>query len=66
MRSRSLTEMHQPKVIIRGDVAWILYYWTDAGCSEGQRFTSRGNSTRIFVKEKGRWLCVHSHFTAVP
>jgi ketosteroid isomerase-like protein len=60
------TEMHQPKVIIRGDVAWILYYWTDEGLSEGKRFTSRGKSTRIFVKENGKWLCIHGHFTAAP
>jgi ketosteroid isomerase-like protein len=60
------TEMHQPKVIIRGDVAWILYYWTDEGRSEGKRFTSRGKSTRIFVKEEGKWLCIHGHFTAIP
>jgi len=59
------TEMHQPKVIIHGDTAWIIYYWTDEGWSEGKRFTSRGKSTRIFVKEKGKWLCIHGHFTAV-
>lgn len=60
------TEMHQTKVIIRGDTAWIVYYWTDEGWSGGKRFTSRGKSTRIFVKEKGTWLCIHGHFTAVP
>ena len=60
------TEMHQPKVNIRGDIAWIVYYWTDEGWSEGKRFTSRGKSTRIFVKEQGKWLCIHGHYTAVP
>lgn len=60
------TEMHQPEVTIRGDVAWITYYWTDAGWSAGERFTSRGKSTRIFVRENGRWLCIHGHYTAVP
>lgn len=60
------TFMHQPQVIIRGDTAWITYYWNDAGYSSGQRFTSRGKATRIFVKEKDQWLCIHSHFTAVP
>jgi ketosteroid isomerase-like protein len=60
------TEMHQPRVTVRGDVAWITYYWTDSGVSGGERFTSRGKSTRIFVKEDGRWLCIHGHFTAVP
>ncbi len=60
------TEMHQPQVRIHGDIAWFVYYWTDEGWSDGKRFTSRGKSTRIFVKEKGKWLCIHGHFTAVP
>jgi ketosteroid isomerase-like protein len=60
------TDMHQPAVTVRGDVAWITYYWTDSGTSEGKRFTSRGKSTRIFVREGGRWLCIHGHYTAVP
>lgn len=60
------TEMHQPIVTVRGDVAWIVYYWTDSGVIGGERFTSRGKSTRIFVKEEGRWLSIHGHYTAVP
>jgi ketosteroid isomerase-like protein len=60
------TEMHQPRVNINGNVAWIVYYWTDSGWSEGKRFSSRGKSTRVFVKENGQWLCIHGHFTAVP
>lgn len=60
------TEMHQPEVTVRGDVAWIAYYWTDYGTINGERFSSRGKSTRIFVKEDGRWLCIHGHYTAVP
>lgn len=59
------TEMHQPRVTIRGEVAWITYYWTDSGWIGGTRFTSRGKSTRIFVRENGRWLCIHGHYTAV-
>jgi ketosteroid isomerase-like protein len=60
------TFMHQPKVTVRGDTAWITYYWNDAGYIKGDRFTSRGKSTRVFVKEDGKWLCIHSHFTAIP
>ncbi|MFV1986130.1 MAG: DUF4440 domain-containing protein [Gemmatimonadota bacterium] len=59
------TDMHQPEVTVRGDVAWITYYWTDSGYADGKRFTSRGKSTRIFVREEGRWLCIHGHYTAV-
>ena len=60
------TDMHHPEVTIKGDVAWITYYWTDYGMSGGERFSSRGKSTRIFVKEGGTWLCIHGHYTAVP
>lgn len=61
------TEMHQPEVTVRGDVAWITYYWTDAGTDrDGDRVTSAGKSTRIFVKEDGRWLCIHGHYTLAP
>jgi ketosteroid isomerase-like protein len=59
------TDMHQPAVTVRGDTAWVTYYWTDAGTIDGKRFTSRGKSTRIFVREGGRWLCIHGHYTAV-
>lgn len=59
------TDMHQPVITVRGDTAWITYYWTDAGTIEGKRFTSRGKSTRIFVRDGGRWLCIHGHYTAV-
>ena len=61
------TEMHQPEVHVRGDTAWITYYWTDAGTTrDGERQTSAGKSTRIFVKENGRWLCIHGHYTLAP
>ena len=59
------TEMHQAEVTVRGDVAWITYYWTDESTSRitGERGTTRGKSTRIFVREAGRWLCIHGHYT---
>ncbi len=31
------TDMHQPVVTVRGDTAWVTYYWTDAGTSDGKR-----------------------------
>jgi ketosteroid isomerase-like protein len=60
------TDMHNAHVTVRGDVAWITYYWTDSGILEGQRTSSRGKSTRIFVRENGRWLCIHGHYTNAP
>lgn len=61
------TEMHHPQVTVRGDTAWITYYWTDEGTTTaGERVTSAGKSTRIFVREGGRWLCIHGHYTLAP
>lgn len=57
------TEMEEPIVTIKDSVAWIVYYWKDHGTTNGEAFSSRGKSTRIFVKEKGKWLCIHGHYT---
>jgi ketosteroid isomerase-like protein len=57
------TEMLEPRITVKGNTAWIVYYWSDRGISEGKTFTSRGKSTRIFVKEDGKWLCIHGHYT---
>lgn len=57
------TEMLEPRITIRGNVAWIVYYWSDKGLSQGQTFSSKGKATRIFVKEKDRWFCIHGHYT---
>ncbi len=60
------TEMHDPKVTINGNMAYITYYWSDAGSTNGKPFSSRGKSTRIFVKENDEWLCIHGHYTLLP
>lgn len=60
------TDMIDPIVVIKGELAWILYYWQDHGISNGEAFSSRGKSTRIFVKEAGKWLCIHGHYTLLP
>jgi ketosteroid isomerase-like protein len=57
------TEMKDPRVTIKGDVAWITYYWADEGTSKGEPFATKGKSTRIFVNENGKWLCIHGHYT---
>uniref|UniRef100_UPI003216D2B4 YybH family protein n=1 Tax=uncultured Draconibacterium sp. TaxID=1573823 RepID=UPI003216D2B4 len=60
------TEMLDPKITINGNVAWITYYWSDHGTTNGKEFSSSGKSTRIFVKENGKWLCIHGHYTLLP
>jgi ketosteroid isomerase-like protein len=60
------TEMHTPRVTVKGKTAWIVYYWSDAGLNNGKPFSSRGKSTRIFVRENNQWLCIHGHYTLLP
>ncbi len=57
------TEMHKPNVTINGNTAFITYYWSDSGSTNGEPFATQGKSTRIFVKENGAWLCIHGHYT---
>ena len=57
------TEMIDPLVTINGNVAWITYYWSDSGITGDQSFASKGKSTRIFVRENNKWLCIHGHYT---
>ena len=57
------TEMLDPVVQIKDEVAWIVYYWKDRGKNNGVSFETSGKSTRIFVKERGKWLCIHGHYT---
>ena len=60
------TEMHDPRVTISGSMAYISYYWSDQGTENGSPFATKGKSTRIFVKENGKWLCIHGHYTLLP
>lgn len=60
------TEMIDPIITLKDNVAWITYYWSDQGTTAGKPFASKGKSTRIFVKENGRWLCIHGHYTLLP
>jgi len=60
------TQMHDPRITIKDNVAWIIYYWSDQGSTNGVDFATRGKSTRIFIKENGAWLCVHGHYTLLP
>jgi len=57
------TEMIDPLVSIKGNIAWISYIWSDNGTTDGKTFASKGKSTRIFIKENEKWLCIHGHYT---
>jgi ketosteroid isomerase-like protein len=60
------TVMVEPRVVIRGEMAFITYYWKDKGLANGTPFSTTGKSTRIFVKEEEKWLCIHGHYTLLP
>ncbi len=60
------TSMKSPKVTVNGNMAFISYYWSDYGTTDGKPFATKGKSTRIFVKENGKWLCIHGHYTLLP
>ncbi len=60
------SEMIDPIINIRGKTAWIVYYWSEHGTKNGLHFITKGKSTRIFVKENGKWLCIHGHYTLMP
>ena len=60
------TDMIDPKVTINGNTAWLTYYWSDNGTTNGEPFATKGKSTRIFVKENNKWLCIHGHYTLLP
>ncbi|MGI9544427.1 MAG: YybH family protein, partial [Cyclobacteriaceae bacterium] len=60
------TKMEEPRITIKGDAAWIVYYWSDAGTTGGEPFASHGKSTRIFVRENDKWMCIHGHYTLLP
>ena len=57
------TQMKDPIITVRGDTAWMTYYWSDKGTSKGKPFATTGKSTRIWVRENGKWLCIHGHYT---
>jgi len=57
------TEMDEPMVTVHDNTAWITYYWSDSGSTNGVPFATKGKSTRIFVKENNKWLCIHGHYT---
>ena len=60
------TEMIDPEVTINGKTAWITYYWSDNGITDSIPFATKGKSTRIFVNENSKWLCIHGHYTLLP
>ena len=61
-------EMANPKVqVYNGDVAILSYNYVGVlKDKDGKTEPSRAKSTRVYVKQKGKWMLVHSNFGADP
>jgi ketosteroid isomerase-like protein len=49
-------------IFTQGDVAWATYQFEfDALLSNGKPYSTRGQTTLVFVKSGDNWLIVHNH-----
>lgn len=61
------SEMANPKVQVYGDVAILSYNYAGVVQNkDGQVEPVRAKSTRVYVKQGGRWMLVHANFGADP
>lgn len=61
-------EMANPKVqVYNGDVAILSYNYVGLlKDKDGKTEPSRAKSTRVYVKQSGKWMLVHSNFAPDP
>ena len=60
-------EMLNPKVQIYGDVAVLTYNFAGVGKNkEGETKPNRAKSSRVYVKQGGKWKLVHANFAPDP
>jgi ketosteroid isomerase-like protein len=60
-------EMTNPKVQVYGDVAILSYNYVGIlKDKDGKTEASRAKSTRVYVKQNGKWMLVHANFGADP
>ena len=60
-------EMLNPKVQLYGDTAIVSYnYFGQAQDKDGKVTANRAKSTRVYVKQGGKWMLVHANFAADP
>ena len=61
-----LADMQNPKVQVYGDTAILTYNYTGmTRAADGKIKPATGKSTRVYVRQGGRWMLVHAHFSAV-
>ena len=60
-------EMLNPKVQVYGDTAILSYnYFGLNQNKDGEISAIRAKSTRVYVKQGGKWMLVHANFGADP
>ena len=60
-------EMLNPKVQLYGEVAIVSYnYFGQAQDKDGKVTANRAKSTRVYVKQGGKWMLVHANFAPDP
>lgn len=57
------TEMSETRITVKGNIAWLTCYQAESGFLDGQSYTILNKATRIFIREKKDWQCIHAHFT---
>jgi len=62
------SEMANPKVqVYNGDVAILTYNYVGVTRDkDGKTEPSRAKSTRVYVKQGGKWVMVHANFASDP
>ncbi len=61
------SEMGNPKVQVYGDVAILSYnYMGVTKSADGELTNIRAKSTRVYVRNGGKWMLVHANFGADP
>ncbi len=65
--TRIADEMLNPKVQVYGDTAILSYnFFGLEQDKDGKVTTIRAKSTRVYVKEGGKWMLVHANFASDP
>src|SRR5207249_4554061 len=64
---RIAAQMLNPKVQVYGDCAILTYNYAGVVMdSKGETKPVRAKSTRVFVKQNGKWMLVHANFAPDP
>lgn len=65
-RVPTVSEMQNPKVQVYGDTAILTYNFVgQSRTADGKLHTDSGKSTRVYVRQGGRWMLVHANFAPV-